>query len=438
VYIRKIPRWARARGRILLAAATAAYLSAALPGVEAGQLSNSFSQLIDHPAIAYKTTESEDPVAILKRRIESGAVQLSADGPSEYLRPVLAALNISIDSQIAVFAQDSVQRAIIERENPRTLFFNDSVVVGWVRKGFIELAGQDPVRGTVFYTLTAASDGTPQLARRDDCLSCHYSFPTSGVPGMLVRSAGEFAVNHSLPLERRWGGWYVTGTSGSLRHRGNLDIDRIYQPPLPKDGMNWPSFAEKFDTSGYLSTHSDIVALMVFEHQMHLMNLLGRMSWESRLAAYQNQQASLRGSARSSADSDEPLMSLDEAAQEIVDYMLFVNEAPIASAIKGSSGFTERFERLGPFDSKGRSLRQFDLGHRLMRYPCSYLVYSEAFENLPAPAKTAIYQRMWKVLSGADAAAKYRRLSLADRRAIAEILRDTKRDLPPEFDGLVR
>jgi hypothetical protein len=42
---------------------------------------------------------------------------------------------------------------------------------------------------------------------------------------------------------------------------------------------------------------------------------------------------------------------------------------------------------------------------------------------------------MWDVLSGKDADPIYRRLSFDDRRAIVEILRTTKQDLPVYFDA---
>jgi hypothetical protein len=416
--------------RLVLAAAAALYLGVAFDGANAAQLSNTFTHLIDHPAIGYKTTPPSDPVAILNQRLQDGTVRLSADGPSGYLRSVLAALNVAVDSQIAVFAKDSLQRAIISPANPRTLFFNDSVAVGWVRTGIIELAAQDPVQGTIFYTLNSSLLAGPRFVRRNDCLTCHYSFSTAGVPGMLVRSAGEFAVTHTLPLERRWGGWYVTGAHGSLHHLGNVDLDRLFQSPRPEGTSNWSSFEGKFDTSGYLSPYSDIVALMVFDHQMHLLNLLARIGWEARVASYREQ-------TRSSGGDDEPV-SLADAAVEVVDYMLFINEAPIEHTLKGSSGFAERFERQGPADRAGRSLRQFGLRRRLMRFPCSYLIYSPVFDNLPGPAKSAIYRRLWQVLSGADRGPQYRRLSFEDRRAIVEILRETRSDLPADFQAVVR
>jgi hypothetical protein len=84
-------------------------------------------------------------------------------------------------------------------------------------------------------------------------------------------------------------------------------------------------------------------------------------------------------------------------------------------------------------------LHELDLGRRLMTYPCSYLIYSAAFDRLPPAAKDPIYQRMWQILSGNERQERYRAaLSLADRRAIVEILRDTKPGLPSYFGDVIR
>jgi hypothetical protein len=311
-----------------------------------------------------------------------------------------------------VFSQGSVQSRIIRADNPRALYFNDSVVVGWVRQGFIEIASQDPEQGTVFYTLNANLFGTPTIARSDDCLSCHDTSRTGGVPGMIE------PMGHARPLERRWGGWYVTGSLGSIQHFGNIDVAVLAAGAEPPKTTQLTSLERTFDTRGYLTPHSDIEALMVFEHQMQMMNLLTRVSWEARIARQQGQPVG---------------PAIRERVEQAVDYMLFVDEAPIASKIAGGSGFGATFTARGPADTKGRSLRQLDLQTRLFRYPCSYLIYSAQFERLPAEAKAAMYARMWEILSGKNADARYRRLSVADRRAIVEILRDTKPDLPAYF-----
>jgi hypothetical protein len=101
-----------------------------------------------------------------------------------------------------------------------------------------------------------------------------------------------------------------------------------------------------------------------------------------------------------------------------------------------SSVFAAKFAAEGLRDRKGRSLRDLDLQHRLLRYPCSYMIYSEAFDALPDEARAAIYERMWQVLSGALAEKKYARMSRADRRAIVEILRDTREGLPDYFQPI--
>lgn len=372
---------------------------------------------LDEPAIQYRRKPTTDPVAELNQRIATGAVTLEAQGPTGYLRSLLKALKIPVSSQIALFVPDSVQASRITPANPRTLFFNDSVVVGWVGGGFVEIASQDPQQGVIFYSMEASLPGKPQIHRDDGCLSCHHSHAAVGVPGMLVRSSGQYSVDHRVPLEERWGGWYVTGQHGALQHLGNLDTDKLYTTRPTRDTQNWKSLAGKLDPNIYISAHSDIVALMVFEHQMRMMNLLTRINWEARVP---------------DKDKDTPV-PLQDAARELVDYLLFVDEAPIKDKMAGSTSFAAEFAAQGPRDKRGRSLRQLDLSRRMMMYPCSYMIYSKQFDGLPAVAKDAVYRRIWGILSGQVRDKKYSRLSLADRTAIAEILRDTKPDLPVYF-----
>jgi len=403
----------------------------------AAQFETQFDGSPDHPAIDYSSPYSQDLVSELNRRIAAGAVTPTFDEHNGYLRFVLNALNISIESQVVVFSKTSVQARRISPANPRTLFFNDSIVVGLVHGGFLEVAAQDPTKGTVFYTLDqgalAYKDrvfklGNGPLFRRDDsCLECHISHATLGVPGMLIRSAipdpngtplrqlGNYITDHRSPFEERWGGWYVTGASKSVSHLGNITLSKGQASSSVPTGRVLPSLASEFDTAAYLSPYSDIAALMVFDHQMRMMNLLTRVGWEARYAAHAEQTART--------------VQLRESVNELVDYMLFLDEAKFQGNISGTSGFAEEFAIRGPQDSKGRSLRQLDLKRRLMRYPCSYMIYTPAFDGLPSEVKTAIYMRMWKILSGQVSGEKYKRLSLADRQAVADILIDTKRDL---------
>jgi hypothetical protein len=188
--------------------------------------------------------------------------------------------------------------------------------------------------------------------------------------------------------------------------------------------------------SEYLSSHSDIVALMVFEHQMHGMNLLTRIGWEARIGAYQHQHQ--LGPAKPGDSNPAGPIPLAEAASEVADYLLFVDEAPLGSSITGSTTFADQFAARGPRDRTGRSLRQFELTRRLFRYSCSYLIYSEQFDRLPQTAKDAIFERLWLILSGQEHDARYRHFSFQDRTAVVEILRETKNDLPGYFGKVSR
>ena len=384
----------------------------------------------EHPAIGYGS-EPTDRVAALNRRLLNGATRLDFDARSGYLRALLAALDVPVESQIALFSGTSLQARRINARNPRTIYFNESVAVAWMPGGLIEVASLDPRQGAVFYFLPQTQAPTPQLIRDTGCLQCHYSTATLGVSGFLVRSIpsgmdgsllpwlGNYTTDHSSPLEERWGGWYVTGRGGS-RHLGNAPVaDTAARDIRVEDSnLNVTTLADRFDTGTYLSPFSDIVALLVFDHQMRMMNLLIRLGWEARILEHDKR--------------PDATTTLAAAAAEVVDYLLFVDEAPL-DGVRGTSGFAEQFSARGPRDSKDRSLRDLDLDRRLLRYPCSYMIYSDAFDALPPAAKEAVYRRMWQVLSGSDATPKYARLSSADRQAIVEILRDTKKDLPGFF-----
>jgi hypothetical protein len=374
-------------------------------------------------------------VTVLNGRLQNGEQQLPFDNTTGYLKSLLEALDVPVESQILVYSKTSLQQARISPDNPRAIFFNDSVAVAWVPGGFIEVAVHSPHHGGVFYLLPQTPTAIPQLSRDDRCLTCHYTTAAQGVPGFILRSIptatngttmpwlGNYTTDHRSRIEERWGGWYVTGDGGSTTHLGNLIITNPNAQGLPssanRGGSTVSTLGARVNSEYYLSPHSDIVALLVFDHQARMMNLLIRIGWEARVFAYESQ----------AAPSDNVLR---DRAVELVDYLLFIDEAPL-DGVRSMSPFAKTFSARGPRDRYGRALRDLDLQHRLMRYPCSYMIYSAAFDSLPAAAKDAIYRRLWQVLSGEDRSAKYSRLSQEDRRAIVEILRDTKQDLPSYF-----
>lgn len=403
---------------------------------------------LDAPAIHYNTATFNDPVAQLNLKIERGEIHLKFNGPQGYLRSVLDALNVPIESQLVVFSKTSFQSDRITPANPRSIFFTDNVAVGWTHGGpFVEMAGEDPKEGMVFYSLPQSPKAKVHANRDPNCLPCHVSDRSMGVPGTLMRSVypaadgtpieslTNYLTDDRSPFAQRWGGWYVTGLTGSMPHMGNSIVgpDGKLVAMRPSGDRNLNSLKGEFDTDNYLSPYSDVVALMVFEHQMHMMNLFTHMGWEVRLALYRDQM-----NQRAPSQDKATQHVLRDTSRQLVDYMLFVDEPPLTSPVQGTSGFAEKFSSEGPRDDQGRSLRQLDLQHRLMRYPCSYMIYSDAFDALPDEAKSAIYERMWTILSGQEKGKKYARLSFDDRKDIVEILRSTKRRLPGYFQPVTR
>jgi hypothetical protein len=409
------------------------------------QRAGMFRGASEDPAIGYSTTTTLDNVVVdANRKLAEGTLRLRFDGRSGFLQSALDALGIPVDSQLLVFSRASLQRKLITEQNPRALFFNDRVALGWVRGGdVIEVAAHDATAGVVFYTLEQRADptdGAPQFKRAFECLGCHVTGSTLGVPGLLMFSttrpdAAESSglprhVDHSDDFARRFGGWFVTGSTGSQPHMGNnvAALDGRGRRDLSSvDGL--------FDADGYRALSSDIVAHLVLTHQAGMTNLLTRAGWEARIA-----ESWLRPPYTPTPGQEaRTARIMEDIARELVDYALFIDEATLTGGVRGRSGFAERFSAGGPRDRNGRSLYDLDLNRRLMTYPCSYLIYSAAFDALPALAKAPIYRRLWEVLSGQDDAPQYRTaLSLADRQAIVEILRDTKNDLPQYFQAVTR
>ncbi len=388
---------------------------------------------LDHPAIQYGSATADDPVAHLEKQLEAGSARLEYSAKDGYLPSLLKLLGINPDSQMLVFSKTSFQAPKISPRRPRALYFNDTAAVGFVPDGdVLEVIATDPRQGVMFYTLDKEKTDKPSFLRRNDqCVACHLIPNTLNVPGLLVTSVipssdgsprfpgAALVVDSRTPLEDRWGGWYVTGTSGSLVHRGNAVAPHPDQPSMLETlgKQNLTSLAGHVDTSGYLEDSSDLIALMTLEHQTRIANMLTRLGWETRIAIQEGKLEQSRA-------------RLDFVVDEVVSYMLFAKEARMLEPIAGVSGFTKTFPERGPRDKQGRSLRDFDLKTRLFRYPLSYMLYSPSFDALPEVAKAEVYRRIYDVLSGKDAAGEFKRLTAEDRRAILEIVRETKSDLP--------
>lgn len=383
-------------------------------GICAAQLPRTETDLVREPTIDYFYRPPTDPVARLKQRLDSGAATLAFDAANGYLRSMMDALRLEPDTQVLVYSKTSVQSARINPKNPRAIYFNDAVTIGYIRGApLLEFAVQDPEQGILFYTIDQKPQTRVAIDRPSSCLRCHQVYSTLHVPGMIARSQfvapdglplgqyGSYDEDDRTPFPRRWGGWYVTGTHGAMRHRGNAIVtDREHpEASISEATLNQTTVDGRFDARAYPSAHSDIVALMVFQHQMHMMNLITRVGWEARVT----------GGVPSAA------------VDELVDYALFANESPLTAPVRGTTKFAERFEAQGPFDSQHRSLRQLDLERRLLKYGCSYMIYSAAFTSLPADTKQAAYSRVLTRLAARP-----------DGAAVIRTLRETIADLPTD------
>jgi len=375
---------------------------------------------VDHPAIQYSKQPPNDPVARLAKKIETGQVKLDyAAGALGYLPALLKQLDVPVDSQVLVFSKGSIQAEHISPRTPRAIYFNDDVAVGYVQNGdALELAGLDPIRGVYLYSLDTPKAAKVEFGRRSDCLRCHEGPPTLAIPGLMVSSVhprtdareshgSSFITDDRVPIAERWGGWYVTGTTGAQTHYGNniALVDPLHPGDAsPKEAtQNQTSLAGFFDTSRYLAPTSDVVALLTLEHQTRMTNLLIRVGWDARIALY---------------DKKWDDAQMNSEVEELVTYMLFADEAPLKAPVTGVSMFTKTFAARGPRDRQGRSLRDFDLKTRLFRYPLSYMIYSAAFDNLPDKARDLVYQRL------------HARLQAEKRDDVIEIVRETKSNLP--------
>ncbi|QDV43036.1 hypothetical protein Enr13x_28880 [Stieleria neptunia] len=390
---------------------------------------------IEKAPFEYSQTAADNRVSRLVNKLNAKTIQLEYSRETGYLRSLLRALEIPESSQTLVFSKTSMQVRYISRRNPRAIYFNDDTYVGWVRgSSLMEISTADPKLGTAFYTV----DMMPWRAKVEqayyDCLACHATSMTQGVPGHTVRSVypevdgsvasqrESFITDHTSPFSQRWGGWYVTGRHGEMRHMGNTFL-RGGQLDTRENG-NRLSLWDDFETHDYLSPYSDIVALMVLEHQTQMHNAITQADFSLRQLMHQGE-----GTAERSDEAAEWNAQLRLIAKPVVDYALFCDEAPLSDPVNGSVIFAEEFGQRGPVDSRGRSLRDFDLQTRMFKYPCSYLIYSPAFDSMQKPLKEEVMRQLLAVLKGENQDDAYRHLDAQTRADTLAILRETKPDL---------
>ena len=400
----------------------------------------------EEPPLNYSGTVTSNRAERIEKLWQTGKLKNANKYGKPALKAFLEALDIPEESQTLVFSKTSLQYARIAPKNPRALYFSDDAYFGWVPGGIYELTLNDPQLGLVFYEIDPHEK---RIQRSRECLNCHAGSRTRDWPGVLIRSvfpeedgapmgqAGGFTINHESRFENRWGGWYVTGHHGEATHLGN-GIAKWEQGSASVDSAansNLTDLSEKFETAKHLRGDSDIVAIMVLEHQCEMHNRLSRAllrirKWRHRQEEFQK----MIGEPMSEEPTGTLLTVLNGERDRIVEYLLFRDEASLPEGgIRGAGDFEGAFQRNRKPDSQNRSLKDFDLKTRLFDYRCSYMIYSEAFEILPEMLKRAVYRKLEDVLTADEPAAKFAHLPRAERRAIREILLATK----PEFSQLL-
>lgn len=404
------------------------------------------------PPINYSKTKPTDRVAKLEADLKSGRLKIDPKlSEKEFVEEVLKHLGIPVGSQALVFSKTSLQNSHINPKQPRALYFNEEIYFGWSHgSGVFEIIDSDPKLGATFYLIerdTGKSD-VGIFRESADCFSCHAAGRTGGRPGLLVRSlyvsdsgqpifsAGSFSVGHDTPFENRWGGWYVTGHHGDARHLGNIFAEEMPDGRAAFDrdpGANLRELDQFFDTDEYLAATSDIVALMVLEHQAGMHNRLIEGNFTVRSAIYRSRQLNRElGVDNPDKLSETTLRIIENQAERILKHLLFCEEAPLPEGGIDSKGkFPEEFHHNARATKDGRSLKDFQLLDRLFKYRCSYMVYSEAFASLPKELKIRVLARLREGLEGNGDAEIFGHLSESERERIHEILTETL----PEFSN---
>jgi hypothetical protein len=386
------------------------------------------------PPVKYSETPASDAMARLAAKWAENPATLTGRTPLERVREILASLHVPEASQLLVFSKTSKQNALITPANPRALFYSMNCYCGYVPGGVMEIAIQDPRLGPVFYHVELGNPTSPMRVERDtnDCLSCHATGRTENVPGLLVRSVypddtgnpllslGSFTVNGTTPIAERWGGYYVTGVS-QLPHLGN----RIYAEDrsIAPAAHQWENLQGKIDLTKYPRSTSDIVSLMVVEHQIQAHNLLTAATMNYNRAQY------LAEAVNPESDPDEGTAGriAEDGARRIVECLLFAGEANIGSeGVEGDETFQRQFQEGVPRTKSGESLGDFQLNTRLFKNRCSYMVYSEAFRGLPATVKTRVVAGLRAVLEAAPKDDAYGDMKASERRRVLAILEETE------------
>ena len=395
----------------------------------------------EKPPIDYHQTVANNPITQLQAKLDLGKVTLRYSDQHGYLPALMKLLEVSPSTQALVYSKSSLQLRRINPTTPRALYFNDQIYLGWVPEGdVVEIIASDPTLGSVFYSLPQRRSATPKFIRdKGQCLQCHAARRTQNVPGPVVRSLftshngqpvynfGTYVSDHTSPFSQRWGGYYVTGTHGNMRHMGNMLVDANQGRSEVNfdDGANVTDLSRLVNTKAYLTDESDLVALMVLEHQTQMQNLITFALYEEIRGRQYDKSMNAALNRDPKFESEFTTRRTTRANNNLIRYLLFADEFHLTAPLRGTSTFADTFSKRGPHDNQGRSLYQLDLKSRLFRYPLSYMIYSPLFQQLPPATLKAVAQKLHQHLNADVNEQGLEHLTPKLKLALLDILRQT-------------
>lgn len=410
--------------RLLLASAALAGLGPLLPA-SAAEAPGAFAL----PPHNYWEKEPADRFTQFKADFEAGRVPLDFSTDKAFLKSLLQALEIPESSQMWVFSTTSLQLRFISPRNPRSVYFNEDVSIGYIPGGRVEVASLDPELGAIFYIFDIPQPGQkPVIERSDRCMNCHAGPETGRLPnwviesslpgptGGSVKSFRQDETGHGIPFAQRFAGWHVTGKHHITGHWGNL-IGRLSPQGVQTEAV--PP-GERFDVNKYPVATSDILTHLVFEHQLGFVTRVVEATYRTRALLHEDKGRLTPPHAA----------ELDKLADELVCYILFADEARLpGGGVEGDPAFVADFLKNKRPSTTGTSLRDLDLRTRLFKHRCSYMIHSTVFQKMPAEMKFRVYRRLGQALSEGRPDPAYAYLPLEEKRAIVQILKDTVPDI---------
>ena len=405
-------------------------------------LAQSFNDF-DLPPHDYYNAKLNDPMTQLVEKVGQGKVDLGPEPGKDRVQRLLDALEVPVESQVLVFTKTSLQRRVVNPKNPRAIFFNEDSYVGWMPNGRIEVASFDPKVGPVFfYERPLDERDGPMFTKPDSCIGCHAGSAANFMPGLLGRSVfpdptgrnlksitSADQSGHEVPFHDRWGGWYVTGQHGGLRHMGNAFAKRQDKKVTieREQHANIKRLNDYINVDDQLTTGSDVLALMILDHQIGMHDRLIEAHYRVRHVLHEENLLDHEDTLLT----DEANRVLAKEADRVLRYLLFHDEQPLAGdrRVSGHGAFEGTFLANRNIDRDGRSLKDLQLIDHMFKYRCSYMIYSKSFQGLPTILKGRIYRDLAENLISASPTKFYQQLEAEERRAIFAILKATL----PEF-----